>query len=87
MLTAPTTDRPTMYTTTWCGYCVRLKSQLKRAGIDFDEVDIEDHADGAALVARGQRRQPDRADRALRRRHRADQPSVGQVSGKLAALS
>jgi mycoredoxin len=35
------TDRLTMYTTTWCGYCVRLKRGLERAGIDFDEVNIE----------------------------------------------
>jgi mycoredoxin len=31
----------TMYTTTWCGYCVRLKRALEREGIEFDEVDIE----------------------------------------------
>jgi mycoredoxin len=31
----------TMYTTVWCGYCVRLKRALEREGIDFDEVDIE----------------------------------------------
>ena len=35
------TGRLTMYTTTWCGYCVRLKRGLERAGIDFDEVNIE----------------------------------------------
>jgi len=48
---SPTAERPTIFTTTWCGYCVRLKSQLARQGIDFHEVDIEDHADGAQLVA------------------------------------
>ena len=47
-----TADKPTVFTTRWCGYCMRLKSQLSRAGIDFQEIDIEDHADGAALVAR-----------------------------------
>jgi mycoredoxin len=47
-----TADKPTVFTTRWCGYCMRLKSQLSRAGIDFHEIDIEDHADGAALVAR-----------------------------------
>ena len=31
----------TMYTTTWCGYCVRLKRQMESAGITFDEVNIE----------------------------------------------
>jgi mycoredoxin len=46
-----TAHQPTVFTTRWCGYCVRLKSQLSRAGIDFHEIDIEDHADGAALVA------------------------------------
>jgi mycoredoxin len=35
------TGRLTMYTTTWCGYCVRLTHGLERAGIDFDEVNIE----------------------------------------------
>jgi mycoredoxin len=44
-------DLPTVFTSRWCGYCVRLKSQLDRAGIDFHEIDIEDHADGAAIVA------------------------------------
>ncbi len=36
----------TMYSTPWCGYCRRLKSQLGREGIAFAEVDIE--ADPAA---------------------------------------
>jgi mycoredoxin len=31
----------TMYTTPWCGYCRRLKSQLAREGIEIAEVDIE----------------------------------------------
>src|SRR5262249_7179854 len=30
-----------MYTTAWCGYCRRLKSQLAREGIEVTEVDIE----------------------------------------------
>jgi mycoredoxin len=46
-----TAGLPTVFTTRWCGYCIRLKSQLDRAGIDFREIDIEDHADGAAIVA------------------------------------
>jgi len=40
----------TMYTTTWCGYCRRLKSQLTEAGIAFHEVDVEQHDDAAAFV-------------------------------------
>lgn len=31
----------TMYTTTWCGYCFRLKTALKSAGISYTEIDIE----------------------------------------------
>jgi len=40
----------TMYSTPWCGYCHRLKSQLKREGIEFDEVDIEQQPDAAKIV-------------------------------------
>ena len=40
----------TMYTTTWCGYCARLKKQLDSAGIAYDEVDVERVPDAAALV-------------------------------------
>lgn len=45
-------DAITMYTTPWCGYCRRLKSQLDRAGIAYQEVDIEQHPDAADLVAK-----------------------------------
>ena len=40
----------TMYTTPWCGYCVRLKRQLTDAGIAFDEVDIEQDPAAADIV-------------------------------------
>ena len=40
----------TMYSTPWCGYCHRLKGQLKRAGIEFTEVDIEQQPEAAQLV-------------------------------------
>lgn len=42
----------TMYSTTWCGYCHRLARQLRREGITFDEVDIENDAGAAKLVER-----------------------------------
>jgi len=42
----------TLYTTTWCGYCTRLKRQLDRAGIGFHEVDIEADHTAAAVVSR-----------------------------------
>jgi mycoredoxin len=40
----------TMYTTTWCGYCFRLKKLMQREGIDFAEVDIEADAKAAEVV-------------------------------------
>lgn len=40
-----------MYSTTWCGYCRRLKSQLKEAGIPFVEIDIEADPAAADFVA------------------------------------
>jgi mycoredoxin len=40
----------TMYSTPWCGYCHRLKSQLDRAGIAYDVVDIEQDPAAAEYV-------------------------------------
>ncbi|MGN6606459.1 MAG: mycoredoxin [Jatrophihabitans sp.] len=40
----------TMFTTTWCGYCVRLKAGLQREGIEFQEVNIEQDESAAELV-------------------------------------
>jgi mycoredoxin len=45
-MTAPLT----MYTTPWCGYCFRLKTALKLAGISFTEVDIEQDPAAAEFV-------------------------------------
>src|SRR6478735_5797617 len=40
----------TMYSTTWCGYCRRLKLQLEQAGLSYREVDIERDDDAARFV-------------------------------------
>ncbi|MFJ2257962.1 mycoredoxin [Streptomyces sp. NPDC087844] len=40
----------TMYSTTWCGYCRRLKSQMDREGITYDEINIEHDPASAAFV-------------------------------------
>ncbi|MEV0926423.1 mycoredoxin [Streptomyces spongiicola] len=40
----------TMYSTTWCGYCRRLKSQLDREGISYVEINIEEDPQSAAFV-------------------------------------
>jgi len=47
---ASTDVQITMYSTVWCGYCRRLKTALKSAGIAFNEVDIEHDAAAAAFV-------------------------------------
>jgi mycoredoxin len=31
-----------MYSTTWCGYCRRLKREMAEAGIAFREIDLDD---------------------------------------------
>ncbi|MDH6141712.1 MULTISPECIES: mycoredoxin [Kitasatospora] len=40
----------TMYSTTWCGYCTRLKGQLTREGIGYDEINIEQDPASAQYV-------------------------------------
>ena len=46
----PAPGTVTMFTTTWCGYCRRLKSQMEREGIAFTEVDIEVQPEAADVV-------------------------------------
>lgn len=77
----------TMYSTSWCGYCQRLKGQLKREGITFSEVNIEEHPEAAAIVERvngGNQTVPTLvfADGTAQ-----TNPSVRQVQEKLAALA
>lgn len=40
----------TMYSTSWCGYCHRLKSQLAREAIPYQVVDIEANPAAAEYV-------------------------------------
>ena len=50
MSSGETQQNLTIYSTVWCGYCRRLKSQMEREGISFVEVDIEDVPGAADLV-------------------------------------
>ena len=50
MSTPSPTTTVTMYSTIWCGYCRRLKTQMEREGIAYLEVDIEDDPAAAELV-------------------------------------
>lgn len=40
----------TLYTTSWCPFCIRLKTGLSRAGLEFTEIDIEEQPDAAEFV-------------------------------------
>lgn len=75
----------TMYSTTWCGFCRRLKLQLDQAGIGYKEIDIERNPDAARFVegVNGGNQTvpvilfPDETT--------ATNPSLAQVKAKLAA--
>ena len=46
----PASGMITMFTTTWCGYCSRLKSQLDKAGIGYTEINVEEVDGTSELV-------------------------------------
>ena len=46
----PMTAELVMYTTTWCGYCVRLKRFFEAQEIPYREVNIEEDEDAALHV-------------------------------------
>lgn len=77
----------TMYSTTWCGYCHRLRSQLDREGIAYEVVDIE-RVPGAASVVE----QVNHGNQTVPTLVYADgsahtNPSVAEVRAKLASLA
>ena len=76
----------TMYTTSWCGYCVRLKKMMQREGIDFAEVNIETDENAADLVM-----QANGGNRTVPTLVFADgsaltNPSIDEVKAQLAGL-
>jgi mycoredoxin len=74
----------TLFTTTWCGYCVRLKSQLDREGIDYVEVDIESDPEAAALVAKANDGDLTVPTLVFADGSTLSNPSIAQVSQRLA---
>ena len=78
------TGKVTLFTTTWCGYCVRLKSQLERAGIDYVEVDIESDTEAAALVAKANAGDLTVPTLLFADGSTLSNPSIAQVSEKVA---
>jgi mycoredoxin len=75
-----------MYTTSWCGYCVRLKKMMQHEGIEFAEVNIETDERAADLVM-----QANGGNRTVPTLIFADgtaltNPSIDQVKAQLTAL-
>ena len=76
-----------MYSTAWCGYCHRLKSQMDREGISYRVIDIEHDEDAAFLVE-----QVNGGNQTVPTLVYADgsahtNPSLQQVKAKLAELN
>jgi glutaredoxin 3 len=46
------TPRVVVYTRSWCGWCRRAKALLARKGVAFEEIDLDEHPELAADVAR-----------------------------------
>ena len=76
----------TMYSTPWCGYCHRLKSQLDREGIAFDVVDIEQQPDAALIVEQANGGNQTVPTLLFSDGASLTNPSVAQVKEKLASL-
>ena len=76
----------TMYSTPWCGYCHRLKSQLDREGIVFDVVDIEQHPEAAQIVESANNGNQTVPTLVYADGTAQTNPSLKQVKDKLASL-
>ena len=86
-MTSTPTAPVTMFTTSWCGYCVRLKRLMQHEGIDFAEVNIEVDESAAELVM-----QANGGNRTVPTLVFADgsaltNPSIDQVKSQLGQLS
>ncbi|MEJ7630417.1 MAG: mycoredoxin [Nocardioidaceae bacterium] len=77
----------TLYSTPWCGYCHRLKGQLTREGIKFDEVDIDRQPEAAALVERANHGNQTVPTLVFSDGSSLTNPSVAQVKERLALAS
>jgi mycoredoxin len=77
----------TMYSTTWCGYCSRLKNQLAREGISFSEIDIEQDPTAAEFVMSVNGGNQTVPTVVYPDGSAATNPSIGDVKAKLASLA
>jgi len=77
----------TMYSTPWCGYCQRLKGQLNRAGIEYAEIDIEQHPEAAGYVMSVNNGNQTVPTLTFPDGSAMTNPSVAQVQAKLSAVA
>jgi mycoredoxin len=88
---SPDTDEVTatvtMYSTQWCGYCHRLRSQLDREGIGYEVVDIERVPEAARIVERVNNGNQTVPTLVYSDGTAQTNPSVAEVKAKLSSLS
>ena len=77
----------TMYTTTWCGYCKRLKRMMQDDGINFAEVDIETTPGTAEIVERVNNGNQTVPTLVFADGSAMTNPSLARVKEKLASLT
>ncbi len=85
--TVGTTPTVTMYTTTWCGYCKRLKRMMQDDGINFVEVDIETTPGTAEIVEKVNNGNQTVPTLVFTDGTAMTNPSLTKVKEKLAALA
>ncbi len=76
-----------MYSTSWCGYCKRLKSQLADLGISFEEINIEEVAGTSEIVKKVNGGNQTVPTLVFSDGSAMTNPSAKQVQEKLASLS
>jgi len=77
--------RFTLYSTSWCGYCHRLKGQLTREGISFREVNIEHDTAAASVVEKANQGNQTVPTLVFADGTALTNPSVAQVKAQLAS--
>lgn len=86
-IAAPAPGTVTMFTTSWCGYCTRLKAQMGREGINYTEVNIEEHPQSAEFVMKVNGGNQTVPTLVYSDGTAHTNPSVKQVKAKLASLN
>ena len=86
-LDLPADGTVTMFSTTWCGYCRRLKSQLDREGIGYTEINIETTPGTAELVETINRGNQTVPTVVFPDGSAVTNPSLAQIKAKLAELA